>query len=67
MSESRLLTVRNVADVLRCSTMTVWRLSKKGQIPQPVKVGGMVRWKADSLQEWLSAQCPGNRSTEGGA
>ena len=40
-----LLTVGDLARLLRVDPRTVRRLWEKGQLPKPLKVGGQNRWK----------------------
>ena len=39
-----LLTASEVAGMFGMSKRTVWRLAGGGQLPRPVKVGGLTRW-----------------------
>lgn len=51
-----LLTVDEVAARLRVGTRTVWRWSKTGDIPAPVRFGKgrrVVRWNADDIENFL--------------
>lgn len=50
-----LLTVAEVADMLRVSTMTVYRLIRTGELPA-VRVGRSYRVKRADLDEYLEAQ-----------
>lgn len=50
----RLLTVAEVADVLRVSTMTVYRLIKSGELAA-IRVGKSYRIADDVLQIYLAA------------
>lgn len=52
----QLLTVKQVAERFAVSVATIWRLAKSNDIPQPVKIGHSVRWRASDLQKRLSAQ-----------
>lgn len=45
----RYLSDSEVADVLGISRATVWRYTKRGIIPQPVKLGRSVRWDGRAL------------------
>jgi predicted DNA-binding transcriptional regulator AlpA len=59
-----LLDVRAVAALLNCSPRHVYRLADGGQMPPPVKLGSLVRWKLDGpggLREWIDAGCPRHR------
>ena len=39
-----LLTVDDLANLLRCSRRTVYRLADAGRVPPPCRLGGLVRW-----------------------
>ena len=53
--EHALLTVREVADSMRVSTMTVYRLIRGGALPA-IRVGKHFRIRARDLDEYLEAQ-----------
>ncbi|MCC7291373.1 MAG: helix-turn-helix domain-containing protein [Phycisphaerales bacterium] len=53
-----LLTVRDVAGVLRISSRQVQKLRASGRIPAPVKLARSTRWRADEIQAWVQAGCP---------
>jgi excisionase family DNA binding protein len=53
-----LMDVRGVAALLGCSPRHVFRLADAGQMPPPVRVGRLVRWRRADLDAWLSAGCP---------
>jgi len=52
-----LLTVNEVARLLNLSIRSVWRLRSAGQIPQPVTIGGSIRWKEEDLRKWIAEGC----------
>ncbi len=54
-AEHRLLTVREVADAMRISTMTVYRLIKGGDLPA-IRVGKHFRIREHDLGQYLEAQ-----------
>ena len=56
-STSPLLDVKQVAQILNCSTRTVYRLSDGGKMPRPLRVGNLVRWSHDTINEWIEAGC----------
>jgi excisionase family DNA binding protein len=62
-----LLDVQGVAALLQCAPRTVYRLSDAGRLPKPVKLGALVRWRRDELQQWLDAGCPAVRLAKGGS
>lgn len=53
-----LLTAEQVAGMLNISVRSVWRLRSAGMLPEPVKVGGNVRWNARGIREWIAQGCP---------
>jgi excisionase family DNA binding protein len=55
MSRARFLTVAEVADLIRVSTMTVYRLIKSSDLPA-VRVGKSYRVREDDLDAWLAKQ-----------
>jgi predicted DNA-binding transcriptional regulator AlpA len=51
----RLVDVRGVAQLYSVSERSVWRLTKEGQIPAPVRLGRRAtRWRLDDLLEHIS-------------
>ena len=52
-TQARLLTVNEVADLLRVSRMTVYRLIKEGQLAA-IRVGRNYRLREDDVDEYLS-------------
>ena len=59
-TEARLLTVNEVADLLRVSRMTVYRMIKDGEMAA-VRVGRSYRLREDDVDTYLS-----DRYTEAG-
>ena len=56
--QHELLTVREVADAMRVSTMTVYRLIRAGALPA-IRVGKHFRIRARDLEDYLEAQTLG--------
>ena len=52
-TEARLLTVNEVADLLRVSRMTVYRLIKQGDVPA-LKVGRSYRLREQDIHSYLT-------------
>ena len=61
-----LLTVREVADSMRVSTMTVYRLIRSGALPA-IRVGKHFRIRARDLDVFLDAQTVGRGAAVDGA
>ena len=50
-----LLTVAEVAGLLKVHKRSIWRMSAAGQIPAPIRLGGKtVRWRAVDLEAHLT-------------
>ena len=58
------LSKQGVADVLGCHPRTVRRMELDGELPEPVAVGRLRRWRRSDIEGWLEAQraAPGSRS-----
>jgi excisionase family DNA binding protein len=54
---SALLDVQAVAQLLACSTRHVYRLSDGGRMPPPVRLGTLVRWRREAIEEWITGGC----------
>ena len=50
-----LLTVGDVARLLKLSQRQVWKLAKAKRLPAPLKLGRSVRWRATDLARFLEA------------
>jgi len=44
-----LISAATVAQMLNRSVRTVWRLASAGEIPAPVKLGGLTQWRRDDI------------------
>jgi len=58
---AELLTVGDVARLLRCSIRHVYRLADSGAMPRPVRLGQLVRWSRPAVSDWIAAGCPAVR------
>lgn len=48
------ISVREVAELLGVNARTVWRMSQRGEIPAPIRLGDrVVRWRLSDLREHL--------------
>ena len=61
---SRLLTVAEVATLMRVSRMTVYRLIRRGQL-KAIRVGRNYRVRENDLSEYLEAQAVSGQVLEG--
>jgi len=63
--ETALLTVGDVAGQLSCSPRHVRRMSDRGAMPAPVRIGALVRWDRESIARWLASGCPAVKKHRG--
>jgi len=55
---SALMSVTELAELLKCSPRHIYRLSDRGTMPPPVRIGGLVRWPRRLVEDWIAAGCP---------
>jgi len=58
LNERELLTRDQVAEYLACTPRHISRLAARGGIPQPMRIGKMVRWRRSDLDRWVADGCP---------
>lgn len=46
------------AELIDVSRATWWSLNARGLVPEPVRIGRSVRWRANEIRAWLDAGCP---------
>ena len=51
-----LLTQNEVAERLKVSKPTLWRMRKKADFPQPVYPMGHPKWDANEIEAWLASR-----------
>lgn len=52
------LTAEQAAALIGISRTHFYRLRSAGKLPQPVRLGGAVRWLREELEAWLRAGAP---------
>ncbi len=52
-----MITAMDFARMLKVSVRTLWRLRSAGQVPEPVRLGGAVRWRLDEVKKWIAGGC----------
>ncbi len=56
---AKIYTVKTLMRILQYdSTMTIYRMHKKGELPEPLPLGGSLRWDGNKFDEWVSNGCP---------
>jgi excisionase family DNA binding protein len=54
-----MLTTKQVVSLTGLGERTVWRYSRSGIMPAPVKIGRTtVRFRRDEILEWIDEGCP---------
>lgn len=58
-NDTLLLTTAEAARLAGIGERTLWRWSRSGIAPAPIKIGGAaVRYRRHDLEVWISAGCP---------
>lgn len=60
----QLLTAKSLGAMLSLSARSVWRLRSAQKLPNPVKVGGAIRWRLSDIEQWMSMDCPNRKEFE---
>jgi predicted DNA-binding transcriptional regulator AlpA len=64
LASAALMDVDAVAAMLDCSARHVCRLTHDGEMPQPVKLRALTRWRRAEIEHWLDDGCPPVRIAE---
>lgn len=56
--EPLLISVDELATILKISSRSVWRLLSAGKLVEPVRIGGAVRWRLSEVKHWIEQGCP---------
>lgn len=51
--DEQLLTAKETRSILKCANSTLYRWIAAGIFPQPLHIGGMVRWKEDDISTFI--------------
>jgi prophage regulatory protein len=56
VTSEQLLTIQEVADLLKVSKRTVWRWLRQGRLPVPIRCSERcIRWQASVVRAYLKA------------
>jgi len=66
VSEMEMLTVKEVAGLLKSSVRLVWKMRDSGRLPQPVKLSRLCRWRKADIEAWVRDGCPPCRPAASG-
>lgn len=56
-TESLLLDIRTVSRLLAVSPATTRRLWQAGKLPEPVRLGALIRWDRRAIEQWIVSGC----------
>jgi predicted DNA-binding transcriptional regulator AlpA len=60
----QLLSAKALGQRLSLSKRQIFRLNSSGKIPAPLRIGGAVRWSANTIGEWLKMGAPTRKESE---
>lgn len=55
---SELIGADDVCAMLDIGTSTLYNWRDSGKLPQPVRIGGTVKWRREEVLAWIDAGCP---------
>lgn len=64
MQNTQLLTAKALAKTLSTSVRSIWRYKSSGQLPENVKIAGVIRWRQQDIDQWISMGCPDRKTFE---
>lgn len=56
--QNHLLSAKALGNMLSLSKRQVFRLNSLGKLPEPIRIGGAVRWSAQEIADWLAVGAP---------
>lgn len=57
MIDKNLIRIKELANQLGVTKVTIWRWRKEGKLPAPIAISPrIVGWKKETLDEWLNEQ-----------
>ena len=57
-ASAKLLDVQDIAERLKCSKRTVYRLIDSGKTPPPIRLGTLLRFSEREINAWIGEGCP---------
>ena len=57
LKADRILRVDEVCETIGVSRTTLWRMSRRGEFPRPLRITDYLRgWRASTVAEWLEGR-----------
>lgn len=61
----RLVTTKQLGEIVPFSRTHIWRLVKAGKFPAPIRIGeNRVAWRLSTVEEWIDARESGGDHDE---
>jgi predicted DNA-binding transcriptional regulator AlpA len=55
LSISGIITLRRLTEISTLSPPTIWRMRRRGEIPEPIQLSpGRKGWRRDVIEKWLA-------------
>lgn len=54
MATDKLIRDTEAAEILACSRATFWRRVNDGTFEQPIRIGGMTRWRLSDIEAFMA-------------
>jgi predicted DNA-binding transcriptional regulator AlpA len=62
--DALLTDIKGLAKMLGRSERAIWRDHSAGRVPEPIKLGGMTKWRVAEIREWVAVGCPDRSAWE---
>lgn len=59
-----MVNARTAAAIVGVSRRSWWRFVAEGKAPQPLRLGGCVRWRVSELRRWIDSGCEGQSADQ---
>jgi|6_EtaG_2_1085325.scaffolds.fasta_scaffold453371_2 excisionase family DNA binding protein len=63
---SEMMNPEQVASLLAIRKDTVYRWNRSGMMPEAIKIGKILRWQRNDVEEWIADGCPRRIEVEEG-
>ena len=63
-SNIQLLTAKDAAQLCRLSKRSWLRFNASEKVPEPLRIGGSLRWRLSDIEQWQSMGCPDRATFE---
>jgi predicted DNA-binding transcriptional regulator AlpA len=62
MAHKRLVTINEVAKILKCSRRTIFRFNVQQKTPPPLSIDGITMWPAKDIEQWIEIGYPSRKT-----